>query len=299
MHEIIISVMLTLMKKINNIYRKIRDYLKRRPKTIIPIVAFASLLIFAGVDCVRANLYLNSVDEYKNSGEILSVKDTVNQLQKSVKISSMSYFCDIELENLLAEFNEAYSDTYKENNNPETLMPVLHDQLKTAGSPPSFSSLMNFLPKPKVAEKLSQDINGAYLELTELSKENTVNNYCLNLESALVRIYFLQDLKKPEGVSALLPGQIDNFQTNVSQSQDLIVAMTFPTEFESEHLKILEFLNEVALDLRQDDNSYKQFARNIEDDLKILDEALTSIRAKTTKLQKVPDNIALQASVLE
>ena len=75
--------------------------------------------------------------------------------------------------------------------------------------------------------------------------------------------------------------------------------MTFPTEFESEHLKILEFLNEVALDLRQDDNSYKQFARNIEDDLKILDEALTSIRAKTTKLQKVPDNIALQASVLE
>lgn len=287
------------MKTFKNIYRKTNDYFKRRPKTIIPVVAFISLVIFAGTEHIRANIYLNSVDAYKNSVEILNAKDTIEKLQTSIELSSKAYFCDISHINLLPVFNEAYADFFSDNNHPQALVSNLNSQLISADTPPAFSSLMNFLPEPKVAEKTSAELKTAYTELTELSKENAINNYCLNLETALVRTYFLQDLKKPEGVSALLPGQIENFQINVSQSQDLVKTMTFPSQFEQEHLKVLDFLNKVAVDLEKDDNSYKQFARNIEDDLKILDEALTSIRAKTSELQKVPDDIALQASVLE
>ncbi len=287
------------MKHFKNIYRKTKDFFKRKPKAIIPVVALLSLLIFAGIECIRANAYLNSVETYKNSVEILNAKDTVEKLETSVKLSSKAYFCDISHSNLLPAFNEAYADFFSENNHPEALMPRLNTQLQTAGAPPSFSSLMNFLPKPRKAEKTSLDIKTAYLELTKLSKDNAINNYCINLETALVRTYFLQELKKPEGVSALLPGQIENFQTNVSQSQDLVKNMTFPTQFEQEHLKVLEFLNKVALDLDKDDNNYKQFARDIEADLKILDEALGGIRAKTADLQKVSDDIALQLSILE
>lgn len=287
------------MKYLKNRYNKIKDYFKRRPKAIIPVVAILSLLIFAGVECIRANAYLNSVDSYKNSVEILNAKDTVEKLQTSVELSSKAYFCDISHNDLLPAFNEAYADFFSENNHPEVLIPKLNSQLQTVGPPPSFSSLMNFLPKPRKAEQTSREIKTAYIELIELTKNNEINKYCINLETALVRTYFLQDLKKPEGVSALLPGQIDNFQTNVAQSQELIKSMTFPTEFEQEHLKVLEFLNKVAGDLNKDDNNYKQFARDIEADLLILDEALASIREKTIELQKVPDDIALQASILE
>lgn len=287
------------MKAFKNIYRKTKDFFKRRPKAIIPVVAILSVIIFAGAECVRANLYLSSIESYKNSVEILNAKDTVEKLQVSVELSSKAYFCDISHSNLLPVFNEAYADFFSENNHPQALVPRLNSQLISAGAPPTFSSLMNFLPKPESAEKISQELNTSYLNLIELSKENALNDYCVNLETALVRTYFLQDLKKPEGVSALLPGQIENFQTNVSQSQDFIKAMTYPTQFEQEHLKVLEFLNKVAVDLKKDDNNYKQFARGIEDDLKILDEALTSLRSKTTELQKVPDDIAIQLSILE
>jgi len=287
------------MKRLKHIYRKTKDYFKRRPKALIPVVAILSLLVFVVAECTRANLYINSVDSYKNSVEILNAKDTVEKLQTSVRLSSKAYFCDISHANLLPQFNKAYADFFSVNNHPSSLIPKLSAQLESAGAPPEFSSLMNFLPKPRKAEQLSQDTKTAYLELTELSRENTLNTYCINLETALVRTYFLQDLKKPEGVSALLPGQIENFQTNVSQSQDSIKSMTHPTQFEQEHLKILEFLNKVAIDLQKDDNNYKQFARDIEADLIFLDEALASIRSKTVELQKVPDEIALQASVLD
>lgn len=292
-------VTLILMKYLKNRYLKIKDFFKRRPKVIIPVVAILSLFIFAGIECVRASAYLNSVDSYKNSVEILNAKDTVEKLQTAVKLSSKAYFCDVSHDDLLPAFNEAYADFFTENNHPEALIPKLNSQLEIAGSPPSFSSLMKFLPKPRQAELASREIKTAYTNLIELTKENEINKYCINLETALVRTYFLQDLKKPEGVSALLPGQIDNFQANVSQSQDLIKNMTFPSQFEQEHLKVLEFLNKVAGDLNKDDNNYKQFARDIEADLIILDEALASIRAKTTELQKIPDDIALQASILE
>lgn len=290
---------LILMKRFKNIYRKTRDYFKRKPKVIIPVAAIISLIVFAGVECIRANAYLNSVDSYKNSVEILNAKDTVDKLQTSVELSSKAYFCDISHDDLLPAFNEAYADFFSENNHPEALMPKLNSQLESAGSPPAFSSLMNFLPKPKKAELTSKQIETAYTDLIELTKDNEINKYCINLETALVRTYFLQDLKKPEGVSALLPGQINNFQTNVAQSQELIKSMTFPTEFEQEHLKVLDFLNKVAVSLQKDDNKYKQFSRDIEADLIILDEALASIRAKTTELQNVPDNISIQMSILE
>ena len=97
-------------------------------------------------------------------------------------------------------------------------------------------------------------------------------------------------------VDEALEDVADQLKANPLYLEGKLVRLGKPQE---EHLKILEFLNEVALDLRQDDNSYKQFAREIEEDLKTLDEALASIRAKTAELQKVPDNIALQASILE
>jgi len=287
------------MKKLKNTCTRLKNFFRRKPKAIIPVVFILSLIIFAVVECIRASLYISNVEDYKNSVGILDVQDTIEKLQTSVEISSRAYFCDISHDNLLPEFNTAYANFFNENNHPEALLPKLKTQLETAGGPPDFSSLMNFMPQPKRAEKLSLDVNNAYLKLTELTQENAINTYCINLETALVRTYFLQDLKKPEGVSALLPGQIDNFQTNIAQSQDLIKSMTFPSQFEQEHLKVLEFLNKVAGSLQKDDNNYKQFARSIEEDLKILDEVLASISNKTLELQLIPEKILLQANTLK
>ncbi len=136
-------------------------------------------------------------------------------------------------------------------------------------------------------------------QISSLVQQDARSAYYLELDSALTNIIFIQDLQKPEGVSALLPGQIENYQTNTAQSKEVLLTMKFPTEFEQDHIKLLEILNKIEVDLRGNDNNYKQFSRAVESDVNEIDTVLASIRLKTIELQEVPQQIDIATSVLE
>jgi hypothetical protein len=103
-------------------------------------------------------------------------------------------------------------------------------------------------------------------------------------------------LQKPESVSALLPGQLENFQVNISQAQEKLKTMKFPSIYQPSHLKINEIFVQIAKDLRLDDNSYTKFAREIEADVQALNETNHTISNLATDLRNRPKDIAIQAS---
>ena len=257
---------------------------------VIPVTIIIFVILFSIFESVRAILYINGLKDYKNSVSVLQLKDSIVNLQNLVSDGSSSYFCSIDQSKL---------STSDAENNATKVMKTVNEQIKIVGQTPVYNSLVNFLPKPKNAKKLSNDLNQASLDIVKLSTEDARSDYCVKLENALYNSKFLQDLQKPEGVSALLPGQLENYQSKLKNTQETMLAMKFPTEFKEDHVKAIEVLNKVAVDLRADDNNYKQFSRSIEADLKSLDEVLASIRSKTLDLQDTPKQIDIAVSFFE
>lgn len=278
------------MKKLINTYKKVRNFIKRKPKMVIPVVAILCIFIFMIAECARAAIYLNSVNDYKKSAKVLVLQDSVVKLQNAVDAVSSSYFCDIDLTKLTESSNEAKT---------EVIVEEIRNQIEQVKPAPAFSSLVDFLPRPKKARATSVDLKKSTDQISNLVQQNVRSAYCLELDSALTNINFLQDLQKPQGVSALLPGQIESYQTNTAQSKEVLLAMKFPTEFEQDHIKLLEIINKIEVDLRGNDNNYKQFSRAVESDVNEIDAVLASIRLKTVELQEIPQQIDIAASVLE
>ncbi|MFZ1684062.1 MAG: hypothetical protein WAU88_08005, partial [Candidatus Zixiibacteriota bacterium] len=139
------------MKKIRKYYKKLQSLFKRKPKIIIPVVALLFILILMLAECIRATVYLNRVEDYKKSVKVVNLQDSVAKLQKTVKSSSTSYLCNID-QNKLESGNEP---------SVGSLITDVRDQIELAKPTPAFSSLLDFLPRPKKARAVSVDLKNA------------------------------------------------------------------------------------------------------------------------------------------
>lgn len=287
-----------LVQKVRELARAFRSVIRKKPILLVPICAVLTLLLFALVECGRAWVYLNSAETYRNSVSMQSLQTKVDKLNRAVEIIPSAYYCDISTVNLIANFNEAYSTLGPGDNAPEAVVATITDDLELLTPPPAYSSYVDFLPRPKQARVQSEQMSQAAAKLQELTKEDVRSTYCLALQQALSRVYFMQDLQSPEGVAALLPGQIENFQTNVSQAVDLLTATVYPSQFEAEHIASIKNLQMVSTHLRADDNNYTQFARQIELDLKELLQVFVGLKNESVDLQDRVTKIALQTQLL-
>ncbi len=294
-----------MQKRVTKLVQKAREratafrvMIRKKPILLVPICAVITLLLFALFECGRAWAYLNSAETYSDSASMQSLQTKVDKLSRSVEIIPSAYYCDVSTENLIANFNEAYSALGPGDNAPEAIVATIKDELKLLTPPPAYSSYVDFLPRPKQARWQSVQMSQAAEKLQELTDQDIRSTYCLALQQALSRVYFMQDLQSPEGVAALLPGQIENFQTNVAQAIDLLTATAYPPQFEAEHIASIKNLQMVAVHLRADNNNYMQFARQIELDLKELQQVVVGLKNKSVDLQGRVTEIALQTQLL-
>lgn len=278
--------------------KKVKDTLNRRPFLTIPIVVVVTVFLYGGVELVRAAYFMRRAEEYRNSARVQTLLSDIDTLNKSVLVAPAAYFCNIDLENLLPDFNSAYIALGQGNNAPDAVMDRLKSDIETAKNTPSFRSYLTGLRSVERAQTESKKLNSAIDRLSELTEENDRSTYCQSLQDALSRTYFLQSISTPEGVSALLPGQVENFQINVTQAQELLLRMHVPDEFKQEHEKLHEAYEQVASILKSDDNAYVRFSRDIERQVLGIDETLQSVRTKASDRQAIPTEIMLSAAAL-
>lgn len=277
---------------------KAKEILNRRPFLAIPIVVVVTVFLYGGVEHTRAAYFMRRAEEYRNSARVQTLLSDIDTLNKSVLVAPAAYFCNIDLENLLPDFNSAYIALGQGNNAPDAVMDRLKSDIETAKNTPSFRSYLTGLRSVERAQTESKKLNSAIIRLSELTAENDRSTYCQSLQDALSRTYFLQSISTPEGVSALLPGQVENFQINVTQAQELLLRMHVPDEFKQEHEKLHEAYEQVASILKSDDNAYVRFSRDIERQVLGIDETLQSVRTKASDRQAIPTEIMLSAAAL-
>jgi hypothetical protein len=258
----------------------------------------ATLILLSSFEYGRAWFYLRSVKDYRDSAQMQMLKESVDKLNRAVEKTTPSYFCNITEENLLTEADSLRENFKIDENTPEKLVARIRDQMTIVGHPPKYSTLTTFLGLPKKAQKESTQMENAIARLKELTVDDIRSVYCLEINDALSRVYFIKDIQTPEGVSALLPGQVEDFQARVGKARELYLTMRFPEPFSEQHTKFIEVLNEIAVSLRQNDNNYVEFARRLESEKLQVDALLESVRLKTTDLQLRPIQIALQAQLL-
>lgn len=256
---------------------------------IIPVVAILCVLLLMIAECARATIYQNTVEDYKKSVKVLNLKDSISILQRTVKDYDASYFCDIDQSKIALDTTSSVS----------SLMASIREQIEQAKPVPAFSSLLDFLPRPHKARAVSVDMKKATDQITELVVADARSTYCMDLSSALLDINFIQSLKKPEGVSALLPGQVEDYQVKTSNVVELLLNMKFPSNLEQEHIKLIEAIKQIEIDLRGNDNNYKQFSRTIETDVANIDLVLAEIKIKSLDLQLIPEQLDIAVSILE
>jgi hypothetical protein len=279
-------------------YLSLKRAILKNPKLIIPTTALLFLCMFSLIELTRAGLYRNSAREYKDSAEVQSLHETVDKLQRSTEQLPAAFYCELDHENLLSEFNEAYSELDSENT-VENLVRRVSNQTEELSPAPAFSSPLNFLPVVKGSSELSEEMEQALQVITELTEQDVRSDYCLKVEEVLTRVYFLESLATTEGVAALLPGQVENFQVNLRQAQEIFEEIqTVPKIFMSDHGNLAELLQNVGEDLRKNANKNEAFARRIQNDIKSVKSIITNIGDKTEDLQRRPQEIALQASYL-
>lgn len=287
-----------IRKKIQYTVLRARAIFILRPKLAIPIFAVATIIIFGIFECGRAWFYLRSINDYRASSSMQMLQQTIDKLARSVESNAPSYYCAITEKNLIAEDNQAYNSLGEGDNAPERLVVKIREQLDKVDPAPAYSSLLEFLPLAKKARKSSVDMHDAIVAINKMVQDDTRSKYCLELRDALSRVYFIADLQTPEGVSALQPGQVENFQVSVSQARDLFLTMRFPEGFSEKHTSFIKILNEVAVSLRQNDNDYVAFSRRLEMEKTELDTLLESIKNMTTDLQGKPKLMLLQVHLL-
>lgn len=282
----------------NQRIKKIKTYISNHPKILILILLLATILLLSIVECVRARMYSSSINDYKNSVKVQSLLDTVDKLTKTVNATAPAFYCKLDFQVLSQQYNPATAESDFSQNSVETLIQQIRAEIEIIKPAPAFSSLLEFLPQPKKARNTSEEINGAISRVESLTSSDARSEYCIKMRDALATIYFIYDLQKPEAVSAMSVGQVENFQIKVSDTTNNFISLTFPVVFEKQHLAFLELLNKISADLRQDENNYDTFSRAIEDDVMALNEILQGISDNSGDLANKPTEIAIQLNYL-
>lgn len=274
-----------------------RETFQRRPNLLIPLVAVSAILLFTAVEYGRAWAYRQSVAEYKQSATVLSLKTTVDKLQRETEKQPAAYYCDLSADDLLALFNQAYEPAGSDS--IDSIVQQLHAEV-SGTKPPAFSSALNVFPGIVGARRISEEVSRAVSGIRKLTESDVRTTYCMELQQVLAQVYFLPNLSAPEGVSALLPGQQENFQVNVRQAQEQFASIrTIPKSFADEHARLGELLESVASNLRANRNDYDGFSRALQQNAIKLQDIVDDIGSKAKDLRQRPQEIALQASILE
>ncbi len=287
------------MGKIKKIRVKIKKYFAEQPKMIVPAAIFLFIVVLSGVEFVRASIYISKANEYKESAKVSIVVDSASKLSYQSEYIESSTMCSINLDDLIAKSNQAYIDPVKESNDPEIVMKELSNLVKQAAPSPEFNSIMQFIPRVYEARKISRQMESSLYEIAKLTKQDGRSMYCSNVAGVLSEIYFIDDLSKPEAVSALHVGQVENFQVNSQNALDAISKIEPPEEFVENHKALVSLVSKLKGDLKNNTNDYVGFSRVINENLKVLKTELEDLKQKSVDLQSRPQEILLRSSLLQ
>jgi hypothetical protein len=285
--------------RVQHVLMNVRAKIVKQPKYAMIVASVATLLLFGFIECVRAWHFQNNMREYKLSSEVQSFVDTIDRLQRVTENNPSAYFCDLSTRNLLNQFNKAYEEQGLGENAPEQIMSLLREDMSTVAKAPSFWSIVDFLPRPAAASKMSTDITSAIKNMQDALKHDIRSEYCLNLQDALSRLYFSESIRTPQGVGALLPGQIENFQVNVRQAQEALLNMTIPDDFYESHVALTKNVQNLGQALQGDDNNYVDFSRKVDVEMVDLESQLEQLRQQTLDLQLIPAKLKIESANLK
>lgn len=282
-----------VLQRQKNDLKKVVSMLNRKPLLCVPIVALISGLLFVAIEQARAEFFIKNAEDYRNSATVQTLLSDIDTLNRSVLVAPAAYFCNLDLENLLPDFNNAYLSLGQGNNAPDAVMSRIRSDIELTKNVPYFHSYLTVLPTVERAHLESKELNSALARLRELSAENERSEYCQSLQEILGRTYFIESIRKPEGVSALFPGQIENFQINLSQAQEALDALPAIDNSIEVHAGLRRALSSLSLILKGDENNYVMFSRAVEEQYTEIESLLESLRSKNQDLQDIPAQLAL------
>ena len=268
----------------------------------MPIVFLSAIVVFAAGECIRARLYIASAESYKQSVEVLELQDAVEMLQRSAENDTAGLYCKIQLLSDQSSSSPNYSVTTKANSvtrNAAALHDQIYEHIRYIDTPPSYSSLLDVLPKPKEATSLSIEMSQAVDRIKSLTVKDERSQYCLKLEEAIGKIAFIRELSRPEGVEALLVGQLDNYRNNVQKSVVEVNNIYPPKAYADEHLRIIGVLTELSETINMNDRDAEAFSDRVGKHAIDIAATLERISAKSSDLKNIPYEIGLSAEQLK
>ncbi len=275
-----------------------KKLLLRKPRLLILVSFVVFMLLFAGFECLRARTYLRRVDDYRQSVAVLELKDAI---QKMSVVAEDEYpdpvLCEFVAGGRLSQQGASLTEM-REGEMLDSAVNMVHDRAENALPSPRFASMLIILPQVSKARTESAKLKDGTDRILYLTSEDKESQYCLSLLDVLREVYFVSDLRTPQGVGALRVGQIENFQINVDQAQEKLREINPPTRFTSQHILINDFLNDLRTDVRINTNDRDTFARAIDEDYETLNAILTDIGYYAENLRKLPEHVLINSSVL-
>lgn len=282
---------MSFLNKINLLVLK--KFTRRKP-LLASIIIFMCVSVFCTViEQMRAWYFMKEADDFATSAQVQTIQSDVDRLNRSVQAVPASLYCELTASNLLADFNVAYLPLSSGDNAPEKIVDKINEGMASLQSTPSFRSIWPFIPLGKDARDRSEKLRLAITEMKRLSNTDVRSKYCLAAQEALARIYFAQTLRESQGVAVLLPGQIENFQTNTKQALELLTALPYPAPFADEHISLSESLASLQRTLQGDTDNYKVFAQQVDADMTRIESILASIKQSSEDLQDRPAQMAI------
>lgn len=271
-------------------------FILRYPKALILIAAVLFMMLFIGLESLRAQIFDAQLRNYKESSEVQVLNNTVERLASRAETGGDAALCELKLEGNIQGSNSAYKKGGEED--LQVLMADVNARASEAVPYPAFHSMLRILPHIKARSEDSQNLSASIKSAQNLTKQDTKSSYCLQLLDVLSEVYFLESIRKPEGVAALRVGQVENFQVNVRKAQELLKGINSPTAFLDENTAVSEILNRLALNLRDDENNYEMFSRRIEIQTVELQLVLDSLASKSADLRDLPQRLYLETASL-
>ena len=99
-----------IVQKLKRFLGKLRGYISWHPKSVIPISFAVFLLVFGSFELIRAYRYLERVDDFRQSPDVVKLRDTAEKLAREVEAGNSAAYCSISIDGLIGETNEAYAD---------------------------------------------------------------------------------------------------------------------------------------------------------------------------------------------
>ncbi len=279
------------MKHLTYIRQKLITYISQRPKSIIVLSCVVSLLAFVPFEFMRASRYIATVEKYRNSPQVLGVKTSAEELNIGTDVQATAAYCDVDITRFTKDSDSEVGQ----------LVPPgreIYLRAEEAIPSPAFDSVFAFLPRIREAHDESEEISRALEKIRELTSEDARSTYCFGLVSVLGELYFLKDIQTPQGVGALVVGQLESFQLHVRNAQQKLAKTIPPQVFYDEHRALVESLNQLALDVRTNENDEQEFSRRVENTVTTIQDTLGALRFKSKDLLTRFDQVDLYADIL-